>query len=61
MGQLKAMCDRLVRERQDELLATGEARARFEAYLDGLERDYSGDLAMLAYVRGARRALEAAR
>ncbi|WP_433233859.1 hypothetical protein [Actinomadura nitritigenes] len=51
---VKAMCDRLVRDRQEELLAAPETRDRFAAYLDGLARDYAGDPAMAAYVRSSR-------
>lgn len=56
---VKAMCDRLVRGRQENL--ADDRPAEFASWLDALERDYADEPAMLAYVAGARKVLEAAR
>ena len=45
-----ATCDELVAARVDDLLATPEMRARFAAYLDGLELTHGTDRAMRAVI-----------
>ncbi len=51
---VKAMCDRLVAERTASLIATGQGRAAFTAYLAGLESRYPHDPAMRTYVARSR-------
>lgn len=53
---VKAMCDRLVAERTASLIATGQGRAAFTAYLAGLE-SRPLDPAMRTYVERSKRLL----
>ena len=45
-----ATCDELVAARVDDLLAAPETRARYAAYLDGLELTHGTDVAMRAVI-----------